>query len=430
LAMSRLPFELLLALRYLRPKRTFVSIITLISVLGVTLGVAVLIIVISVMSGFDSQLREKVLGFNAHLKVYQMNPNTHKETLLQNYAQVVSQVKSNPNVKSVSPFVQGQVMVKTEPKEGEPLIGAPYIRGIEVESERNSSMFATNLVAGSFDLNGHGLLVGADFAHNMDLHTGDRVAIYSPHTLQKMEKSRQQGKDEAILPIDYDIRGVFDTGYYEYNALIAITSLENAQDLYELDDAIHGLMIMIKDPYEAGKVRAELAKVLGPDFRISTWSEESSAMMAVMVEKNVMLYILFFIVIVAAFGITCTLITFVVLKTREIGILKALGASSRQVMWIFLSQSMTVSILGVLIGLGLGMLALHYRNQFLFTMRRFTGLELFPANIYGFTELPSLIIPGDIAIICGGSFLICLLAAAFPVWNASRLRPVEALRHE
>ncbi|MDB6121321.1 MAG: hypothetical protein JWQ71_314 [Pedosphaera sp.] len=427
--MSRLPFELLLAFRYLRPKRTFVSIITLISVLGVTLGVAVLIIVISVMSGFDSQLREKVLGFNAHLKVYQMNPKTHKETLLQDYAKVASLVKANQNVKSVSPFVQGQVMVKTEPKEGEPLIGAPYIRGIDPESERNSSLFATNLL-GSFDLNGHGLLVGADFAHNMDLRLGDRVAIYSPHTLQKMEKARQQGKDEAILPVDYEIRGIFDTGYYEYNALIAITSLENAQDLYELNDAIHGLMVMIKDPYEAGKVRAELAMALGPDFRISTWSEESSAMMAVMVEKNVMLYILFFIVIVAAFGITCTLITFVVLKTREIGILKALGASSRQVMWIFLSQSMTVSIFGVLIGLGLGMLALHYRNQFLYTMRRFTGLELFPANIYGFTELPSLIVPGDIAIICGGSFLICLAAAAFPVWNASRLKPVEALRHE
>ncbi len=153
-------------------------------------------------------------------------------------------------------------------------------------------------------------------------------------------------------------------------------------------------------------------------------------MLAVMVEKNVMLYILFFIVIVAAFGITCTLITFVVLKTREIGVLKALGASSRQILWIFLSQSMVVSVLGVLIGSGAGMLALAYRNEFLHAMRRFTGLELFPASIYGFSELPALIVPGDILIICGGSLIICLVAAAFPAWNASRLRPVEALRHE
>ena len=151
---------------------------------------------------------------------------------------------------------------------------------------------------------------------------------------------------------------------------------------------------------------------------------------AVMVEKNVMLYILFFIVIVAAFGITCTLITFVVLKTREIGVLKALGASSRQIMWVFLSQSMVVSILGVLIGMGTGILAVTYRNEFLHLMRRLTGMELFPAKIYQFTELPAKITPSDLAIICGGSLLICVLAAAFPVWNAGRLKPVEALRHE
>jgi lipoprotein-releasing system permease protein len=135
-------------------------------------------------------------------------------------------------------------------------------------------------------------------------------------------------------------------------------------------------------------------------------------------------------VIVAAFGITCTLITFVVQKTREIGVMKALGASNRQVMWIFLSQSMVVSLLGVGVGLSLGLLAVAYRNPFLHLMRRWTGMDLFPASIYGFNELPALVVPGDIAIICGGSFLICMAAAAFPAWNASRLKPVEALRHE
>ena len=153
-------------------------------------------------------------------------------------------------------------------------------------------------------------------------------------------------------------------------------------------------------------------------------------MAAVLVEKNVMLYIMFFIVIVAAFGITCTEITFVVLKTREIGVMKALGASSRQIMWIFLSQSMIVSTLGVLAGLAAGTLLIHYRNPFLHLMRNLTGMELFPADIYGFTELPALFVPKDILIICGGSFFICLLAAAFPAWHASRLRPAEALRHE
>jgi lipoprotein-releasing system permease protein len=150
----------------------------------------------------------------------------------------------------------------------------------------------------------------------------------------------------------------------------------------------------------------------------------------VMVEKNVMLYILFFIVIVAAFGITCTLITFIVMKTREIGLMKALGATHRQIMWVFLAQSLIVSVLGVAAGLSLGLLAVHYRNEFLFLMRRFTGLELFPKSIYGFSQLPALIMPGDIAIICGGSLIICLLAAAFPARHASKLSPLEALRHE
>lgn len=142
------------------------------------------------------------------------------------------------------------------------------------------------------------------------------------------------------------------------------------------------------------------------------------------------LYILFFIVIVAAFGITCTLITFIVMKTREIGLMKALGATNQQVMWVFLGQSLIVSVLGVLAGTGLGLLAIAYRNEFLALMRRLTGFELFPASIYGFNQLPALVIPGDILIICGGSLLICLAAAAFPARNASKLNPVEALRHE
>ena len=428
--MSRLPFELLLALRYLRPKRTFVSIITLISVLGVTLGVAVLIIVISVMSGFDSQLRDKVFGFNAHMKIFQFNPDTHKETLMTDYAQIESIVRSNRYVSGVAPFVIGPVFLETEPTRGEPQVGAPWVRGIDSQSKEGVAIIETNIVAGKFDVSGHGLLLGTDFASSVDLHVGDRVAIFMPRDLQKMKQSYNKGQQESILPEDYEVRGIFDTGYYEYNASVIVTSLENAQDLYELGDEIHGLMVMLKDPYKSDHVREELSHVLGPRFKITTWKEESSAMLAVLVEKNVMLYILFFIVIVAAFGITCTLITFVVLKTREIGILKALGASSRQIMWIFLSQSMTVSVLGVLIGFGLGMLAIAYRNSFLELMRRLTGIELFPAKIYGFSQLPALIVPGDIAIICGGSLIICLLAAAFPVWNASRLKPVEALRHE
>jgi lipoprotein-releasing system permease protein len=348
-----------------------------------------------------------------------------------NFAKVISIVSANPNVKGAAPFILGPVMLETEPPKGtDPQIAAPFLRGIDPQSESNVSLLTSN-VFGSTDLSGHGLLVGTEFASYLGLQLGDRVAIYSPKDLEKMVNSHKKGQTEEAIPAtDYEVRGIFDAGYYEYNNNIVVSSLENAQDLYRLVDDVHGLMVLLKDPYQAGAVRAQLNRALGPKYYITTWTEENSAMGAVMVEKNVMLYILFFIVIVAAFGITCTLITFVVLKTREIGVLKALGASSRQIMWVFLSQSMVVSILGVLIGMGTGILAVVYRNPFLYAMRRFTGMELFPAKIYGFTELPAKITPSDLAIICGGSMLICLLAAAFPVWNAGRLKPVEALRHE
>ncbi|MCX7867371.1 MAG: FtsX-like permease family protein, partial [Limisphaera sp.] len=246
------------------------------------------------------------------------------------------------------------------------------------------------------------------------------------------KESHERQQPEAILPEEYTVRGIFDAGYYEFNANVVVTGLEDAQELFDLagDDAVHGLMVALHDPLQPQTAARTLRLQLGPEYVVTTWMEDSPLMLAVLVEKNVMLYILFFIVIVAAFGITCTLITFVVMKTREIGVLKALGATHRQVLWVFLGQSLIVSIGGVAAGVGLGLTAIAYRNEFLAFLRRATGFELFPASIYGFDQLPALVLPRDVAIICGGSLLICLLAAAFPARHASRLNPVEALRHE
>ena len=424
--MSKLPFELLLALRYLRPKRSFVSIITLISVIGVALGVAVLIIVISVMSGFDHDLRGKILGFNAHLTVSQAG------VPMKDYQRVAKIIAADPDVVGVSPFVLGPVVVQTQASPGHSTeADTPLLRGVDVRTEGKVSVLQKDIIEGTFDLSGRGLVVGCDFAANLNLRVGDTLSIYSPGEIKKMKDAADRHEQYVSVPDDYEIRGIFDTGYYEYNARFIVSSLDNAEDLYDLNDAVHGLFVTIKDPDQAAAVQHRLEGVLGDDYRIITWMDQNSAMLdAILVEKNLMFYIMFFIVIVAAFGITCTLITCVVMKTREIGLLKAVGASNRQVMVVFVIQSEIVSVFGVFAGVTLGLFAIYVRNDFLRFMNHLTGFELFPAQIYGFAELPALIIPSDIIIICGGSLLICLLAAILPSWHASKMNTVQALHHE
>lgn len=430
--MSRLPFELFLALRYLRPKRTFVSVITLISILGVALGVAVLIIVISVMSGFDHDLRDKILGFNAHLTVSQSGQT------MKNYEPVARVVSQDRNVRGVSPFIFGPVLVETSGgtdasgQTNRPALqDAPMLRGVDPATEGKVSDLEHKLVAGKYDLSGRGLLVGVDFASNLGLSVGDHLSIYSAREIKKMKAAHDRKQDEAILPDDYEVRGIFDAGYYEYNARVIVASLDNAQDLYDLDDSVHGLFVMLNDPYQAGTVKRELSHTLGSAYYVSTWMEQNSGILnALIVEKNVMFYLLFFIVLVAALCILSAQITFVVQKTREIGMLKALGASNLQISGIFLAQSAIIGIIGVASGFGLGMLALTYRNAFLHFMNRMTGFELFPASVYGFGELPAVIAPGDVAIICISSFIICILGGVLPAVRAGRLKPVEALRYE
>ncbi len=421
--MLSLPFELLLALRYLRPKRTFFSIITLISVMGVMLGVAVLIIVISVMSGFDQSLRDKILGFNSHLRVSTVDRK------VKNYRELANVVSANPNVKGVAPYVLGQVLIKTQPSSGEPVYLAQYLRGVDPALEGKVTSLTNSMIAGAFDLRGNRIVIGSGCANDLRLHVGDRLLIYAPRDVEKWDKARTADEADIPVPDDYEIAGIFEVGYYEYDSSYIITSLGNAQDLYELQDSVHGLMVMINNPNQAASVRNEVAISLPEKTVISTWMDDARHFLeALAVEKNVMFYLLFFIMVVAAFGIMSALITFVVQKTKEIGVLKALGAQNSQVMLIFLSQSCIVGVLGVCSGLGLGLLALSYRNEFLFLMRRITGVELFPEQIYAFRELPMVIVPRDILLICLGSLLACFVAGLLPAWNAGRLKPVEALR--
>lgn len=426
--MSRLPFELFLAFRYLRPKRTFVSVITLVSVLGVLLGVAVLIIVMSVMTGFDKQLRDGLLSFDSHIKVLKRNPETGGAALLAGFPEVINKLKTHPDVAGAAPFVLGKVMIETQRGEGNSQIEAPVVRGVDPVRERDVSELLDKVRFGEADLEGRTLLMGIDLAQLLGVRVGDRLAVYSPSALHRMKNS----KGEEIIPADdYRVAGIFDAGMYDYNYNVVITSLENAQDLYDLDESVHGVLVQLHDPMLAGRVRWELQELLGEGYRIRTWMEENSTILtALQVEKNMMFYILFFIMIVAAFGIMNSQITFVVQKTREIGMLKALGTRRLSIVVLFLAQSLVVGVIGVGLGFGLGMLALAYRNEFLDFMNRTTGLELFPAATYQFSRLPAVIDPGDISLICGSALIICLLAGVIPAWTAARLRPVQALRNE
>jgi lipoprotein-releasing system permease protein len=231
---------------------------------------------------------------------------------------------------------------------------------------------------------------------------------------------------------DFTVRGVFDVGFPDFNNQFIVASLEDTRELLSLpENSAQALQVKLRDPFLADKVAEQLRAAAGNTLIVRTWQEESPDIFnALATEKNMMFFLLFFIMIAAAFGIVSYQITFVVQKTKEIGILKALGANNRQILCLFLSQSIVVGVLGVGLGFGAGMLALHYRNPFLALMRQVTHSNLLPATIYHVYDLPASIQTADVVVICGTAFAACVLAGLFPAWKASRLQPVEALRHE
>ncbi|MGA3180721.1 MAG: ABC transporter permease [Verrucomicrobiota bacterium] len=422
-----LPFEAFLALRYLRPRRTFVSVITVISVIGVMLGVAVLIIVIAVMSGMDKEWRDRILGFDAHLKIYSLDGSA-----LTNYAAMMKQIGTNQNVAGVSPFIRDQALVKTELSEEDTNFCAALFFGADPGTLAGVSDLPGSIVQGSFDMHEQGMLIGIEFARALGLHVGDRLAIYSPGSLQKMARAASRTNEERVAPEEFTVRGIFDAGFNDYNNSIVVASLQDARALYQLPaGGVTGIYVKLRDPFLADEVARQLADSLQEPARIMTWREEHSVIFsALAVEKNMMFFILFFIMVVAAFGIVNCQITFVVQKTREIGILKALGATNWQVLTLFLSQSVAVGVFGVGLGFGLAVAALHYRNEFLHLMRQVTHTALLPASIYHVYDLPAVIQTSDALVICGTAFVTCVLGGLFPAWKAARLQPVEALRHE
>ncbi|MFV0337561.1 MAG: FtsX-like permease family protein [Chthoniobacterales bacterium] len=424
-------FSFFLGLRYLKPKRTFLSIITVISVTGVTLGIMVLILVISVMTGFERELQRKVLGFDPHIVI-------STGGIMEEWRSVLDTLQKDSSITGAAPFVQGPVLVEHG---GRRL--APKIRAVDPEMENSVTSVGDFIIDGKYDLDGDKTILGSELAAILNARVGDTVTVYSPgnlsQILDEIDKIEADKKDEQsleslramVLPMELEVTGIFESGRYIYDSEFLIVPLHIGQEIYDLQDMIHGIATRIEDPYHAAEVKEKLLTEIQQPVIVATWMDMNKQLFdAIRMERNLMFFLLMFIVIVAAFSIMNTLITVTVQKTREIGIMKALGARSGQIIGVFVAQGIIVGIIGTLTGLTLGITLVQFRNEVSNWLATTLGIEVFPAAIYQFTEIPAEIVPSDVAIICITSFCICSIAAFLPAWFAARMDPVKALRYE
>jgi lipoprotein-releasing system permease protein len=301
----------------------------------------------------------------------------------------------------------------------------PYLKGIDPTREVKVSKLGTYIKEGRLDLEGDKVVIGHELATQYGIFLGDKITVYSPRNLEKKG-------EEVYLPMELTVAGIFESGMYEYDVGLIFTSLETAQELYSLGNAVHGIEITTDDPINSAREVADaLNKKLPAPLRAQTWAQMNQRLLgAIQVEKSVMFFILTFIIIVAAFGIMSTLITVTVQKTREIGVMKALGAASGKILRIFLLQGFIVGVFGVAIGLGLGLLTVWNINPINHFLSNVVGIDLFPRDIYNFPSIPAFLTIQDLLTIGLSALVICTLAGVLPALRAARLEPVEALRHE
>lgn len=411
-------FEWTVALRYLRARRQegFISVIALFSFLGIALGVATLIIVMSVMNGFRADLLDRILGMNGHYEI-----KAPDNGLLVDYQPIVARLSAVKDVVRVSPLIQGQVMAAA----GEQASGA-LVRGMAPEELDKLTVLSSNIVDGSRAgfAEGKAVLIGYRLARSLGVSAGDKVRLLSPKGTSTAFGTLPRVKT-------YRVGGLFDTGMYEYDNGYIYMSLGAAQKYFKYGNGVTSLEIFATSPDRALAIRSEIINAVNIRAYIYDWQQSRSSFFnALEVERNVMFLILTLIILVAAFNIISSLIMLVKDKGRDVAILRTMGATRGMVMRIFFIAGASVGVLGTLFGVILGLSFAINIDKIKGAIESLTGAELFSAEIYFLSQLPAKVDPGEVTTVVLMALAISLAATIYPSWRAARLDPVEALRYE
>ncbi len=410
-------FERWVAMRYLRARRQqgFISVVAAISLLGIALGVATLIIVMAVMNGFREELLGRILGVNGHLTVYS------NQGSMTDYEGLSERLLAWDGIIGVIPQIQAQVMVS----QGGSAVGA-LVRGVRPGDLAGRALIADNVKLGSLDgfASGGGVLIGTRLAQNLRLGVGDQITLVSPRGNQTVVGTLPRIKS-------YPIAGLFEVGMYEYDSSFVYMPLADAQKFFRLPDRINAVELFLANPDHVSQLRLEIVRNLGPDYRTVDWQQANSSFFsAVRVERNVMALILTLIILVATFNIISGQIVLVRDKSHDIAILRTMGATRGMILRIFLMTGTIIGSVGTFFGCLVGIAFAQNIDVFRKLMQSLTGTELFPAEIYFLSQLPSKIVPAEVVTVAVVALGLSFLATLYPSWRAARLDPVEALRYE
>ena len=403
-------FSLFLALKYLKPKRSVASVITLVSVLGVMLGVAVVIVVRSVMTGFGDIWEEKILDFKPHVTVLPTQGN-----VIPDEEALAAQIRKIPGVSCVTPEIDTRVLLSYRGR-----VLAPVILGVDGDDFTRAYRIGTPR-AGTFDLEGDSIVLGATAARSLGVWVGDEVTVYSPKTLID--------KDEIFLPVKWKVAGIFSCGQHEYDSGYVVASLPNVRDLMGMERGVFAVHVKTDCPSGEGfqRVLDGIRRETGGTMRLVTWREADREIFnALAVEKNMTALLLSLISLVAVFCVMNTLLVLSVQKTPEIGLLKALGFRKREIMKVFVVHGMIQCCTGIVFGLLASWAILSNLQRIVEWLARM-GLEVFPASVYGLAEIPHRLIMTDIFWVVALVFVFGLLASLVPALCASLKDPVKAL---